>query len=644
MTFEGVARICGLERFFQLLLVPCLCCLGCAVFAGDSPRQMVADSLRASVTDLSADRFPSLEVAEQQFLASLQDLDDYLRRRSSPANREAWLTYLDLKDLEETVAAGAGDLPQQTKLAEALQLRLQRNFDGLNLPPFVSLRGASNRLVVASQFERRQALLSRWEGFLRSVAERVESRTEPFSAEEAANVNSLLKDLHQAEQLTSQAATLRQLYGHSNLRVCIGEGLLQQVAGRPVNRQQDVHECILGTRIRGRATISGDVRTMILPSTGTVRVALLFNADLRGRNVGTNRGVRLDTVVNGSLAVNRVMRLNERGISLDPAQADVRLNSSIVGVSHRSALVRKIAAKRAAQQRPLAERLSQNRTQQRLVREFQQQTAELEHARFGAFIGDAEKVLKRLDVAMPSRNLHASGQTIFLDVKQAESWQILAGTHPPPFSANRFVTVQLHESCVNNVALQVLAGRTMKQQQINSLYNSLRPQSDGELPEPFVAPIDTAIDGGTTTGERDHDVDTDELDEPFEIDFHPRRPLIFESSEGQLRLGIRGRRFQQGSKGIREEMEITATYQPVVYQDKVYLKRQGGLQVSFPRKGSLGIREVAIKTNIQNAFVDIFPDALLNRPIELPFERIGGLTVYPREIKVVDGWISIALQ
>ena len=87
--------------------------------------------------------------------------------------------------------------------------------------------------------------------------------------------------------------------------------------------------------------------------------------------------------------------------------------------------------------------------------------------------------------------------------------------------------------------------------------------------------------------ENDEEEEKGKEDEPFELEFARLRPIIFEARDQTIKLGIRGARFTQGKRTIRQTLEITANYQPARMADGTsVLVRQGDVEVDFPgRKG-----------------------------------------------------------
>ncbi len=600
-------------------------------------REALAENIQQAKQQLDASKLPELNASQAQVLENFEALQQYLRQNTSEENRQAWLDYLNAEPLLEAIRQDAPPA-QQGRLARDLQFRMTRNFAGLDMRSMRRLRRSLRQLQSAVRFRRPERTIEQLQQQLDRLAQRVREMDDVPSADDAAAVSVVLELLEAAGQEEAMAPIVRSRFSHPNIRLMIGEGLVQQFASRPINRTQPVNDCILGTRIRGQATLHGAVQAQLIPSYDTIRIQLSMHGNFAARNVGYNGPVTVNTVANGNVSATRTLLVSEQGISLEPTYAQANLNSNITNINHHLKLVRKIAARRAAEQKPKAEQISVRKLQQQVGSEFDRETSQYAGRSLDLPLEDLERVFGRLDVSVPSRQLYASEEFIYVDMRQAEEDQVLALNAPPGLTPDMFIGAQFHESAIDNVASRVLAGRTMTRKQLESLLGNLQPKDGATRPEPFIVPAASEDAAGDAA-----DVPED-ADEPFEIDFASFRPLIFEARDDTVRVGVRGTRFSQGGRELDRAVEITAVYRPTYFQDKIYLLRQGDVEVNYPGRGRLSVSQVAIRRNIQIAFRDAFPKAILNRPVKIPRQQSSDMLVYPRSITARDGWLSVGLR
>ena len=196
------------------------------------------------------------------------------------------------------------------------------------------------------------------------------------------------------------------------------------------------------------------------------------------------------------------------------------------------------------------------------------------------------------------------------------------------------VALQLHETVIDNVISPVLAGRTMTETELNKLLQQSPVQQ---------STVDQSTNIVSDTGLSDDD------EPPFEIDFARLRPIVFESRDQNIKLGIRGTRFAQGSRELNQALEITANYVPARLADgTAMLVRTGEVDVDFPsRNRKLSVSQTGLKTTIEKKFANVFPEMLLHEPLEVPptvkLEAIAGRSFRPQTIDARDGWLTITV-
>jgi hypothetical protein len=127
------------------------------------------------------------------------------------------------------------------------------------------------------------------------------------------------------------------------------------------------------------------------------------------------------------------------------------------------------------------------------------------------------------------------------------------------------------------------------------------------------------------------------------------QPIVFEARDQTIRVGVRGSRFAQGNRELKQSMEITATYEPArTGEGKMILIRKGEVEVNFPGGKRLTVSQAGLKRTIQKKFNKLFPDTLLNRALEVPastqVDALRGRVFWPRVVDARDGWLTIAVR
>ncbi len=307
----------------------------------ESERARLVDDMRQSAKQLDATRIPELEPAQQEFLASVAALQQYLDVSTSPQNRDAWLEYFRFTPLQQAMKAGSS----ATMVREATQLRdrLVGLTPGLEVQQVRDVRDAVNHLIPAILYQNRERIVAAIARRLDKLATQFESLDAIPSIDDTADARLILSYLTDMNQDAAVVGTMRRLFSQPNVSVQVKESMVQELVTRGVDSNRPVTDCILGTRIVGNANISGGVTANLLPADGLVRMQLTMSGQLLSRNVGYNGPVRLRTTGYAGICVTRVLNITETGVSFEPTYADANLRTEINSIDHPLRLVRRVA-------------------------------------------------------------------------------------------------------------------------------------------------------------------------------------------------------------------------------------------------------------------------------------------------------------
>ncbi|WP_146527795.1 hypothetical protein [Novipirellula artificiosorum] len=602
-------------------------CLQCGNSFGqmsDSDRSRMVEQIRSAEATVQPDRFPDLASAKRSVSDASNVVRSAVYARTDAENAKAWLDYLDL----EPVAEAMEDDQSTAKLASAafeLRHRLVGNVAGLEIDVIRDLRASVEDLISAIRFRDPEKSVEPFRKQLASLADRMEGMGRVPSAEDAAAISAIVGLIDESNQAGETVAVIRQIFGRPNLAIHVGESMVTRSVNRAVNESRPVRDCILGTRIVGDATTQGAVTANLLPAMGSARIQVALTGHVTTKSLGYNGPVRLRTTGHGDVSAIRTLHVNEQGVTMEPVFATVALKTNIDAIEHRLGIVRRIAQKRAAEQKPQADRIAVAKMQQQVGSEFAQQTSEATAIEPPDLSSRIAPILKRLSLEEPARLWGSTDDAIFVDATFRRSDQIASVVSRPPIRESFELAIQVQESMVDNALGPFLAGRTINEREINELLKSAGrpPTSDG--------------------------AEGDERDDSFELDFARVQPIVFEARDGAIRIGLRGTRFAQGKQELKVAMEITAKYRPArTLEGRWLLLRDQDVGVDFPGRKRLSLSQTGLKRNIQKKFTDVFPETLLDRTLEVPssleVEVLRGRQFRPTLIEAQDGWLTIAVR
>ncbi len=619
---------------------------------GQSPnttRVRLAGSLEQLRLALDPRRIPQVPAAVSRVEAAYGEVSRHLSRTSDAENAAKWMTYLGFESFQQALAEDASPAALG-KFAQAANWNLSKNIPGLETPAIVSLRKSLQNLTHAALYRDSDRTVESIDIQLEQLAKIYRESDSVLSADDAAKINRLLRFIATSELAPSATRELQAAYGMPNVRVLVGQSLLDRWLTRPIDRTTPSDECILGTRVLSSVTLQGQFTARLQPDSNNARLLLSMNADTHSQGTGYQKSVRVKNRSYGNASVSRSLTIGNSGLQPGGVTAEAHLHSDILGVEHRLKIVRKIGAKRAQQLKPQSTAIAAERLEQRLAREFQQETdARLfgGNAKGGllASPGQAPTVLKRLDLTPPAKQWSSTHDYLQIALTVRNEHQTTIDLAPPTPPGGYYLAFQIQESAIDNTASTLLADRTLRDSEIASFAKALLPQS-GPLAAKF----------NSQTTEASNDTNEDEpQNEPLSIEFSGLRPIIFEARKGKLRVGIRGARFEQGTRVLNRSLEITATYVPAQKADGTFLLlREGDVEVNFPGGPGrrLSIPEVALRGNIEKRFSKVFPNTLLDRSFEIPFPNAQSngnnatptsLWVSPRQILLDNGWLTVSL-
>lgn len=590
----------------------------------EADRTRLAAEAELAAENLDETRFPDLEQSKQELLRHIESVEKYFDRTTSPENRDAWLKYIDLDPLTEQIET---DQPLSTIGRQAIDLRyrLVGIVPGLELTALRNLRDSVEQLIEAIRFRDKEKSKQALAKQLETLAAQIRELGDNPSSADVATVSAVLGVLDSSGQAEELAVSLRETFGQPNLAVLVGQTMVDSVVHQEISEIMPVRECILGTRMVGTAELEGTLTAVLRPSEDAARIDISLNGQIVSNNLGFNGPVRLRTKGQGDVHVTQTMNIGQNGITFDRAITQATLATDITAIEHPLRLIRNIARRRALQQKAQADRIALGRMRRRLGDQFEQQTRDATSSANPNLLAKIRPVLKRMSHEQPECQFSSTDQSILIDATFRRPDQLAAAVPRPSIEETYEAAIQIHESVFDNAMTPVLAGRTFTEDKLRELLDKLGRKLPG--------------DGSDENGESDTS---------FEIDFSYRQPVVFEARDQTVRIGVRGTRFSQGGREIKESMEITGIYQPKPTDDgRTVLRRVGDVDVNFGNK-RLRVSQAGIKRTIQKKFSVVFPTELLNRALLVPedsaIKALQGRAFQPQHIAAQDGWLTITIK
>jgi len=345
---------------------------------------------------------------------------------------------------------------------------------------------------------------------------------------------------------------------------------------------------------------------------------LNLNGAFSSQNIGYNRSVKLHTQGSGSVVACETIALTDNGlVPLNDTASDAMLSSQIDSIEAKLRIVRKIASKQAAKQKPEADSIAEGRLETRVRTQF--------HERLAQQISEANQriqnpdltVLARLGLDRPNRTTWSSPQYMALLWKLQSQTQLAAPASCPLVVDPTGVTVQLHESVVTNLLDPVLAGRTLRSTELDTL----APQFGGVLGKGLIKQKD---------------------EKPWAITMAPFHPVEIQLDDSLVTFRIRTKRLDSGDQGVDKAASIEASYKIVLIDGAIQLERQGDVKIVFAEQR--GSRAATMRGALKKIFDEVLKQKLLDEPFRITDRLPSDLNLSLSSIQVDDGWIQMHLR
>jgi hypothetical protein len=365
-----------------------------------------------------------------------------------------------------------------------------------------------------------------------------------------------------------------------------------------------------------------------------------------------------------------LLHLNDNQFTASPVNATANTNTRIqsinkMGGPFAAGLIEKIAWRRAGEQKGQAERISSRHTAERVEREF---TETVER--------DLGKLRERYDAKVRAPLIRRGIQPDYLVMRStpasAEIETILAARNqlgadrePPKPMAGSDISLQVHESAVNNYLVLALANARISQEEA-----SVAPALQGDVPNwikalaitrPRLAAAaatgaEIVEEASETIGEvlEGQDDERDDAEEPIQPPFKPfsitlngESPIGVRFDDGKLVVRVRASRLASDDAEYAN-WDFIVTYQVVTEGEEILLRRVGDIEV-FPTgfdpawdkqltAQQSGFRSTLAKNmNARAKAGQSFPSEIPIAPIRTT--RFGTLLLH--QLQADDGWLTI---
>lgn len=585
--------------------------------AGPTPRQKLAGAVKSLHTYLTTFNTGATWInylSVNEMLAAVQ--------KERPSRRDLSTLAAVLKTLENK--NDLGDADQIAFLKESKFAAVERG-----LAAYLAVAGKPKpaiKLPAKPLDDKTRAALR---PHLVKLAESIDRFEQTASRTAATQARQALKAIQtvsrtQYEQL---GEALRPHYLGYNLRVVAIEQLLGRYIGQTRVKKKPVRDVILKAQVRGDSITTATVGIDLLPSQDGAR----FHMVLTGKTISDTRadkgGASIFTHGEHTFNATKLILFDGDRFTTKPAEVSVDANNTIVDVTAKSSLVKRIARRKATRLAPQTKQIAAEKVAADVAPEF---NGEVDKQFKQATTDLAKHVngpLKELELAPAGRSITSTDTELRVSSQLMGSGELAAGMPNPAIVSKKGLVLHLHESAINNAIDRMkLAGKTM---------------TEGDLQAEVEKTVSTFL--GREFHFEAADAKSKDDNGPTTLIFASADPVRVRIAHGRLVLIIRAGLKQDAGKDDIPPQVVTVPFELDVQGDNLTLVR-GSVKVSAVSRPKSRAKQIVRAGVVRKKLTSGLKDRTLDRHMNVSREDADPVKLSVTRIEAVDGWLSVVFE
>jgi hypothetical protein len=616
MSLSKFRKQVRLSLIASIGLVSCVFFFGVTAHADNVTFEQAIAACEAAKADFHTITQADVQSVKTELAAAVDRLDK--RLDAAGTTGEAWRKYLQWKTLREELA---GEPKNREALKEVYQ-RLSIGEEGMNLVWFLDVqRGLRQYLKLAEDVDNPK-LQSLYVQNLDRLAEALKSYSQKPTTELALNISDSIRWLSAEKQAPKLVETVSKLFIQPNLLFEIDEDVINAALGEKIDETDSLNDCILKTSIQGTTHTVGEATAKLVENKCRVAIDTLLKATAYSNAVGRNGPVCIYST--GATDISAVKRLwiDENGITSDPAcsSADTKTCINDIRSIKGRQFIERIAWKKAGKQLPKAEAVASRHAEARVNERIDDRAEKSLKEANDNYQKKIRKPLVDHKLYPDDLNLSSDENAMHIRLVQAGSTLIAAANRPPEVEKSD-ITLCLHESMVNNFALDALSGMTIRQEQTEKAVID----AFGELPEKMKP---------------------DPNEEPWGIIFAKKQPVTVTFADDTFKVTIHGAGYYKGN-ALHPAMDVTAVYKIEKTADGFKAVRQGDLAIFPPGfnpdgDSQLSVKQQTVRHLLEKRLGKVLEPEIVPKGFTLKgkLEKAGKFV--PTQFVARDGWLVLS--
>jgi hypothetical protein len=576
----------------------------------------VYQCIGSEITGSDSEKYVSVRRSELDYGKLAKDLEVVRGALEATSDSSNWSDFLMLDQIEKLANGSLESQEQQIQVAQEFLGRLTFSRVSEDQKKVLASREIQTlaedvRPLTVIPVDYRKLLLD------------IESIEESSVHRSCVDVAEAIQSLRFADSQTQYAIAnaLNQQYRNANVRLSVSEEFVNRLMPKDQVSTRPVQQRILGADTQGASKIQTNLQVDFLPDTSGWKVALNLDGNIQSNTRSSRSGATFYNSSNAKVQSVREIRIDPASLSINGQPANVQSQESLRKFSTNwdqmpiiGDMVRYVAKQEFNEKKTIAKRISQKLIAKQTDDEFNKQLqTNIDRAQ--------EQFDKRLIGPLHSLDL----QPMILDMQSTDSRlvaryrvagvnQIAAYTPRPLAPSESLLSVQLHQSAINNLIAQAIpTDRDWTIRQLADKIAQILQQP------PFALPEDTPED--------------------VSIRFMDVHPMTIEFAEGRMWLTLRIASLEQPGRIQLKNFTVRTSYIPTVEGLRASLERDPLISVDGHRLGSkdrFPIRAIFTKVFSGNSAIPMVAESLISNPLA------QGMQV--SQLQMEQGWLAIAVS
>ena len=594
-----------------------------------------------------------------------------------------WKAYLKWELLQSHLEGDANITGQSLKELDQVLKRFRMNQPGLENPAFIRVAVAIERyreLALWNALAKRRDTRPRYATYLKELQKQLTRQLEKPTVETSRQVGKVLGIMHHLGHSPQLVQTIRTQFNHPNVLADISESAINRLVGRPVSETRPVRDLILGARVYGSAHTRGQLSLHTLPAVDHVDVELRVAGQIQTNTLSFKKSVCVSSCGFTDYAATKRLTISDERFVVMPPVTSAWTSNRILSIrktggrfGHR--LVERIARKQVAQKKPQTERIASKKAKKQVSEKLDKQVVQALHESRNKYVEKFRWPLERIGMFPAHLNMSSGNAQVRVQATLASQKQVTTAQHPPGKRSSNDITVQLHESAVNNFAPSLLAGIGLRQEK-----ESDQAKLEGDVPswlmklaqeernKPSIAPgnIPELTSPQNATDDKSDVGDTKSQFKPWSVRLNAEHPVSISFNDQRATIRVRFAELRtvepdEDNDTVMRNWDLLVTYQMIQDGNLVILRREGDIEAlpsgfdpewfDDPRwDDKLSGRQVSLRKNLEkniNKRADqgtAFPREITIPALHLSRHNGTEQSFVLEQLDCDNGWLTIGYR